>query len=90
MPTAAESPSAPPVTEPTYSTSDSLATTEMRASSTHSQPNPHHMVTRGKNNIRKRNPNYVNVVTATASPPLEPTSVKEALLHPEWNKAMAS
>ena len=53
-----------------------------------SLPNTHPMVTRSKNNIYK--PKSVHHVTKHPLPEvLEPTTVGQALAHPEWRSAMS-
>ncbi|GKV50857.1 hypothetical protein SLEP1_g57540 [Rubroshorea leprosula] len=51
---------------------------------------PHHMITRSQQGIYKPNPKYISlhVGIKASNIPIEPKSVKSALKHPGWTKAM--
>lgn len=54
----------------------------------HPAPHHHHMTTRSQLGVVKPNPKYALSIETSHTIPLEPKSVKAALSHPGWKKAM--
>ncbi|CAL1351957.1 unnamed protein product [Linum trigynum] len=92
VPRSGTPPSSSPSLDPSASTSTSTSASPSPSSSPPaSSPAPapcHPMTTRAKNNIVKPNKKYVNVVFSQDAPPLEPSSVKEAMRYDVWRNAL--